>query len=142
MLQAVVYRSEAVLPEADVSNIDILREALARNPGLELTGFLYREHGRFLQVLEGPRGSIESMMARIRKDWRHRSIVVLEEGSLTRRRFGEWSMGCSGPAAQTPSPGVIALSAPEAVDFLAASAARQAAALRRPDRAARDGPMG
>ena len=56
MLGQVVYRSEAVFPEGHLSNLDILREALARNSGQGLTGFLMRDRTHFLQVIEGPMG--------------------------------------------------------------------------------------
>ena len=128
-LRIVVYRSEALLPEADMSNLDILRAALRNNSALGLTGFLVRDRGRFLQAIEGPAAAVELMMVRILQDRRHREVVVLGETSLPRRRFADWSMGYAGPGRTAPKLDLLALRAPDAVAFLQTAARRQQATL-------------
>lgn len=129
MIHSIVYRSEGLLPEADVSNLDILREALERNPAHGVTGFLHRDGRHFLQVLEGPRAGVEATLERIRRDRRHRSMELLDEGPVERRRFGDWSMGLTGPRTSHPRHGIAAMRGLEALAFLEAAARRQAAVL-------------
>ncbi len=45
-----------------------------------------------MQLIEGSREKIESLMARIERDDRHHDVRVLEEGPESRRQFSEWSM--------------------------------------------------
>ena len=127
MLHGIVYRSEAKLPEDDVSNLDILRASLVNNPRLELTGFLLRDRGRFLQAIEGPRRAVIAMMERISRDGRHRSVTVLGEGPVAARRFGAWSMGYAGLDLRG-GPGIVAMSRARALQHLLDVARRQAAA--------------
>ena len=54
MLVQTLYTSRARLAITDKSNGDILMTSLVRNAGDELTGFLFRSNGHFLQFLEGP----------------------------------------------------------------------------------------
>jgi hypothetical protein len=129
MVYSVVYRSEANMPEADVSNLDILRGALARNPRLGLTGFLVRDRGRFLQVLEGPRESVLPMMRRIHRDPRHRTVAVMGAGERRGRRFGAWSMGYASGLSEAGLPAIAELDPAAALTLLERAALSQSAAV-------------
>lgn len=130
MFFGVVYRSEALLPETDVSNLDILRHALVENRKRGLTGFLHRDRGRFLQAIEGPRDAVEELVGKIEADHRHRSMVMLWKGELAHRRFGSWSMGYANPSPHEEQPDVLAMSPTQAIAFLQGIAERQAVAMR------------
>lgn len=58
-----------------------------------ITGVLLYLDGNFLQYIEGPRPAMDVLFAHIRRDSRHRRILVLEEGARERRVFSAWSMG-------------------------------------------------
>jgi hypothetical protein len=73
--------------------IDIVRTARRRNRELEVTGILIFDGWAFLQFLEGPRTSIQSVVESIHRDSRHQGVTRLTEGLVSgRRRFGDWSM--------------------------------------------------
>jgi hypothetical protein len=89
MLQ-VVYIStaraiEEVLP-------DILKSSQRNNRRDGVTGLLFGNGTRFLQVLEGEPDKVDAVMARISRDPRHRSIVMLSRRTVVAREFGHWSM--------------------------------------------------
>lgn len=58
----------------------------------EITGILIRRGDTFLQVLEGPRATVEDTFIRVVTDPRHHALDLLSRRVLTRREFGEWSM--------------------------------------------------
>ncbi|MEM6410623.1 MAG: BLUF domain-containing protein [Pseudomonadota bacterium] len=93
MFKQVIYRSEAIFPKGDLSNLDILREALKRNAALGLTGYLIRHNKTFLQAIEGPRKTVEITLDRIARDRRHHSMVMLGQAEDGDRHFSEWTMG-------------------------------------------------
>lgn len=57
-----------------------------------LTGLLFANGKRFLQVIEGPADKVEATFARVERDPRHRSIVLLSRREILAREFGSWSM--------------------------------------------------
>lgn len=57
-----------------------------------ITGLLYADGRRFLQVLEGPLEAVENAFARISADPRHCAIVVLSRRAIDAREFGDWAM--------------------------------------------------
>ena len=59
-----------------------------------VSGLLWSDGRRFLQVLEGPEESVGAAFARISADPRHRAIVVLDDRDVPAREFGDWSMAC------------------------------------------------
>ena len=52
---------------------------------------LYVE-GRFFQVLEGMKNDITELFGIISKDDRHKSVVLVAQGHLNQRIFGDWTM--------------------------------------------------
>jgi len=67
-------------------------QASVNNVRDEITGILCQQHGSFLQVLEGPRVTVEDTFIRIVTDPRHQALSLLSRRLLTRREFGEWAM--------------------------------------------------
>jgi hypothetical protein len=64
---------------------DILESAIENNRSASVTGFMLFNGNNFLQLLEGPQENVEGIMAKICKDKRHRSIIViLREKSVSR----------------------------------------------------------
>ncbi|MEG3124771.1 BLUF domain-containing protein [Sphingomonas sp. GB1N7] len=57
-----------------------------------VTGLLWSDGTRFLQVLEGPADSVSSTFDRIRRDPRHRAVVILHDREIEARQFGSWTM--------------------------------------------------
>jgi Sensors of blue-light using FAD len=88
----IIYSSEAATP----MQADDLRELLdyaRRNNGAKgITGALIYAEGMFLQILEGDRVLLHDLMAKIRKDVRHESVLVLREGEVSTAVFSSWKM--------------------------------------------------
>lgn len=88
MLQ-IVYISTAT---GLVDTAEILATSRRNNARDGLTGLLYTNGKRFLQVLEGEPANVERAMARIDADPRHRAMVVLSSRDVSAREFGAWAM--------------------------------------------------
>lgn len=88
MLQ-IVYISTAI---GAIDTATILATSRRNNARDGLTGLLYTNGKRFLQVLEGEPANVERALARIDADPRHRAMVVLSSRDVTAREFGAWAM--------------------------------------------------
>lgn len=71
----------------------ILPVSRRRNAAANVTGMLLFSGKQFIQVLEGPRESVEVIYASIEVDPRHRDLHVLLRQPIPLRSFGAWSMG-------------------------------------------------
>jgi hypothetical protein len=92
MLIRLIYFSKAVEPQTGALTDSILRKAHAWNPQNDITGVLCQGQGVFLQVLEGERGKVTSLYARIHADPRHGDLELIHCESISERRYGDWSM--------------------------------------------------
>ncbi|WP_431305249.1 BLUF domain-containing protein [Sediminicoccus sp. BL-A-41-H5] len=70
----------------------ILEVARRHNAEAGLTGALLHSRRWFAQVLEGERGALEALYARIARDPRHRDVTLLALHPAARRVFPRWSM--------------------------------------------------
>jgi len=86
-LAQIAYRSRSVGPLGDAERQALLDPARARNEREELTGLLVIGRGAFVQWLEGPRSGVERVWRSIRRDARHRDIVMLPVPARTERLF-------------------------------------------------------
>lgn len=90
MLQLLYISSAA--PAHPVNLEALLAQSRANNRRDAITGMLYTDGRRFLQVLEGEAGVVEAAMDRIQADPRHRAVVLLSRRDVETREFGEWAM--------------------------------------------------
>lgn len=92
VLRQIVYQSrvDPAAPPADLAQI--LRTAQQLNALDGITGLLYADGARFLQVIEGPEESIALTYARIVADDRHGHILKLVDRAIEAREFGDWTM--------------------------------------------------
>ncbi|WP_044332402.1 BLUF domain-containing protein [Sphingomonas hengshuiensis] len=96
MLQ-ILYVSTANPALGPVDPGPILEVSRLWNEGDGITGLLYSDGMRFLQVLEGPQAETAACMARIRRDRRHKAVVELSRRAIEERQFGDWAMAHRGP---------------------------------------------
>ncbi|TMM48203.1 BLUF domain-containing protein [Qipengyuania marisflavi] len=91
-MQRIIYVSEAVanLPSDEVFRI--IETSSRNNMGEDITGFLLFRAGKFLQLVEGPRGNLDSLLARLHQDPRHHSINILSREPVFERLFPRWRM--------------------------------------------------
>ena len=71
----------------------LLDQAQAFNTAHGLTGFLLYQHGQFMQMIEGRREIVLSLVERIRKDLRHTQFHEVMSRNSHQRVFPDWSMG-------------------------------------------------
>lgn len=88
-----IYTSQPVKQFSGAELINLLHDARAYNSIDDICGVLLHRHGYFLQVIEGGKEPIENLLSRLRKDPRHKNIVVIYDGFVDRRVFSNWAMG-------------------------------------------------
>ncbi|RFZ90966.1 BLUF domain-containing protein [Mucilaginibacter conchicola] len=101
MLYYLIYMSRAAKPMSDTELDDLLAVAVKNNKELGITGMLLyvdeqsviSQHGRFIQVLEGPEETVKKIYSTINKDERHFHVMELFGYPLKERNFPDWSMG-------------------------------------------------
>lgn len=87
-----LYVSRAVGPQTTTVTASILSKAQARNAEAGICGVLCQGQGLYLQVLEGERGAVNRVYARIVADPRHRDVDLLLLEEIAKPRFAGWSM--------------------------------------------------
>lgn len=77
-------------PEEELQTL--LNSARKENQSFGITGILLHTNNKFMQVLEGPETMVSRLYNNIKKDKRHSNLLVLMEGCIHERIFGNWSM--------------------------------------------------
>lgn len=97
-LKCWIYLSESASSDSDrTADVEAIVEAsILRNDSLGVTGALLLCQGRFAQLLEGGRESLEVLRRSIVADPRHRLVTTLADISIDRRASGDWSLAYSG----------------------------------------------
>jgi phytoene dehydrogenase-like protein len=100
MLTSLLYVSRSMLDlPRQAAEVDaIVAASLPRNQRLDVTGALVFTERHFAQYFEGPRASIDELMASIRRDPRHCEVQVVLDREVPARRFGAWAMAYAGPS--------------------------------------------
>ena len=81
MLVRLLYASRAVVPFSDEELGQVLRQSRESNPALGITGVLCYSEGIFMQVLEGGRGPVNEVYARIAADIYRHDIAIISRAS-------------------------------------------------------------
>jgi hypothetical protein len=92
MLFSLIYVSSAEKEMNTEELLGILRASHNNNTPRTITGMLLYKGGNFMQVLEGPEENVREIFAKIEKDPRHHSIIVLSEEYIEERQFSAWEM--------------------------------------------------
>jgi hypothetical protein len=93
-MHLIIYTSKYVGREKDIDEVltDIVKKSKVNNLEFDITGLLFYHNGRFIQVLEGDRDSLEGLMSILEKDERHENIQRIVDQTIKKRAFKEWSM--------------------------------------------------
>jgi len=91
-----IYSSQATVPMSVAELEEILVDARAGNEKRNITGALVYIDGIFLQVLEGEKETVLSLMRSIENDTRHTSVKVFHRAEVDRPTFGSWRMAYLG----------------------------------------------
>lgn len=93
-----VYRSDSLIDHGDSPALDaIFRVSVRNNSRDKITGALALPDGKFVQVIEGRRRDLDSLMVRIQADERHTNVVVLGVRDIAARLFPGWAMARPDP---------------------------------------------
>ena len=84
---------------ATIDPATILAASRRNNARDRITGLLFFNGKRFLQVLEGEEAIVDTTFRRIQQDDRHYGLVVLSNREVAVREFGEWAMAYHAPGA-------------------------------------------
>ena len=91
-----IYVSTAKRDLRDEELAHLLEVSRRNNAAWDITGVLcYHDRG-FIQVLEGPEGPVEALLATTGRDTWHTGVSVLDRSRTDARVFGGWSMGWVG----------------------------------------------
>jgi hypothetical protein len=93
MLVRCLYASRAVEPMSGDALDRILEKSRHNNLPRGVTGLLCHSNGTFVQVLEGGREPVSSLLGTIFTDKRHTGLQVLLFEDIAERHFGNWTMG-------------------------------------------------
>lgn len=88
-----IYTSSLAPGLDDQELRNILKKARENNAELGVSGMLLFDSGAFFQVLEGPKGVVGPLYAKIAGDPRHQHVVKLIEEPIEERDFSDWTMG-------------------------------------------------
>lgn len=92
MTYQIIYSSESAIPMQSEDLEALLVHARRSNRANNITGALAYVDGYFLQILEGERESLKSLMDRICRDVRHEAVTILLADEVPAAAFGEWDM--------------------------------------------------
>ncbi len=99
-LLRLVYSSRATKEMSFNRVLTIIAKSRSANKARGVTGMLVYDRGVFLQVLEGPTETVQTLYASIARDPRHQELKVLLQEPTATRLFSGWSMGHSEATAQ------------------------------------------
>ena len=91
-MRQIIYTSTSTAREGRADLDGILEQSRHNNALDGITGLLWSDGTRFMQVLEGPLASVEAAFARILADSRHCGISVQRDVPIEEREFGDWTM--------------------------------------------------
>ncbi|UVO52067.1 BLUF domain-containing protein [Sphingomonas sp. SUN019] len=95
-MRQLLYISSSATRGQPIDVAPIMAQSVRNNRRDRVTGLLYTDGVRFLQVLEGEDADVQRVFDRIRADPRHVAIVVLHNRAVEARQFGDWAMAKRG----------------------------------------------
>ncbi|MDD5480872.1 BLUF domain-containing protein [Rhodoferax sp.] len=93
ILVRLIYASKVSPQFGPMDMRDILGKSRHNNTQAGITGLLVMADGYFFQALEGDRSAVHQVYAKILRDSRHNSSVVLSSAEIEKRLFTDWTMG-------------------------------------------------
>ncbi len=91
-MHSLIYVSQATVAFRPGELDELVDRATAANGARGVTGLLAYNGEHFMQLLEGGREAVDSIMARIIGDFRHSGLVVIRRDERADRECPDWSM--------------------------------------------------
>lgn len=85
-----VSSSQQLMDEQTLASL--LTDFKQANDKHGITGMLLYKDGDIMQVIEGAKENILQLIENIKLDKRHSSMIILWQGEVPNREFGNWSM--------------------------------------------------
>ncbi|SRX74878.1 BLUF domain-containing protein [Aequorivita antarctica] len=95
MEYTICYLSKQAEVLKDSELEDLFKYILEINPTLNITGALLHNNDFFLQVLEGDKETIKKLFDKIRKDKRHKNILMILNQKIENRIFNNYDANFS-----------------------------------------------
>ncbi len=89
-----IYSSHKASHCTDDQIDKILESCRRNNTNKNITGILVHTDKFFIQYLEGKMEEIMPLYEKIKDDDRHSNILLLNKGTIEKRHFPRWFMGC------------------------------------------------
>ncbi|OJJ23416.1 hypothetical protein BKI52_03385 [marine bacterium AO1-C] len=93
MLSELIYVSRRNINCTDKDVEQILQASIRQNKKKDLTGVLLYSQTQFIQVLEGDGKTILGLYDHIKKDRRHKNVLLISLRLIEKRYFPSWQMG-------------------------------------------------
>ena len=91
-MRRVIYTSQSRLEEKLGELDKLVEQASILNNAVGITGMLWADGGRFVQVLEGDEDAVSDTLKRIGNDPRHNGMEIFCDRGVVHRMFGTWGM--------------------------------------------------
>lgn len=101
MIEFCLYYSKCIDGDFTATDLDIFRVSIKANDANNITGFLHREAGYYLQYYEGEKPNVAQLTQNLMDDDRHHSFTIIDQGNTPSRTFDGWSMGYANTAKTT-----------------------------------------
>jgi hypothetical protein len=103
-MHVILYTSEYTGKAEEINQAlkDIVSSSKRNNPKAPITGALFFHNGRFLQIIEGPKESLDDLMSHITKDYRSKNVLELVNEPILQRSFSLWNMDSFNLSTQEP----------------------------------------
>ena len=88
----IIYVSKVVENLSEENHRESLEIAQERNGVSKITGVLLFHNERFMQVLEGDKDVVKTLLAKIEADSRHADMEIIFEENTADRIFTGWNM--------------------------------------------------
>lgn len=95
-MKAIMYKSIPVESTTLETYRQILERSIKANKEHNITGYLYVNKEKILQVIEGNDKNVEQLFENIQKDQRHCNITTVFERKINYRLMQDWSMAIVG----------------------------------------------
>jgi hypothetical protein len=77
------------MPEDFTNTLNTARKC---NPAKDITGMLFYDQGKFIQIIEGEQAVLNKLMTKLKSDPRHSNINILIDTETLNRELNDWNM--------------------------------------------------
>ncbi len=93
LFKSLIYVSNAEVSMDYEKAMDILQVSWRHNHNSDISGMLIYDDNHFVQLLQGPINTVDTLYEKISNDTRHHSIELIGSELLARKDVSGWGMG-------------------------------------------------